>query len=565
MTRKDVESSGSKSVPIIFQSEGVFNTVITLDETNYDVWSHLMEMHIAEREKLLYIVGKAKRPLKSEERYERWYADNQKVKGWLLMSMKPEIMKRYLRVPTAREIWGALSKAFYDEGDELRVFTLNQKAFSIKQGGKSLTEYYGELVEIFQELDHQDKVVRKDPDDVIAYQKSVERLRDWRDKNPKHRKKDSRKQALVVVAEEGTYDDSIETTSTVVAAVNDCDMCPSVENAGLDVDDTSLNPSYEACQSNDNECSLDGETCPSNSLSKIPHQSELPKKQLPERVTRGIPKQTYETEISNTAKYLMSNFMCNQNLSKLNKSFVNKLSSVSIPNNVQEALTDARWKAAMNEEMKSLQKNETWDLVECPPGKRPVGCRWVYSVKHKANGTIERFKARLVAKGNQGKITTLIVYVDDMVLKGNDIEEMNSLQEQLSKEFEMKDLGFLKYFLGIEVSRSKRVIFLSQRKYTLDLLEETGEQHMGAVMRILRYLKYAPGKGIMFAKKEDWQSVSVYTNADWAGAIDDRRSTSGYFTFVRDNLVTWRSKKHNVVARVEAEFRGMALGLCEAL
>ncbi|RVW20346.1 Retrovirus-related Pol polyprotein from transposon TNT 1-94 [Vitis vinifera] len=49
----------------------------------------------------------------------------------------------------------------------------------------------------------------------------------------------------------------------------------------------------------------------------------------------------------------------------------------AIPNSMQEALVDPRWKAAMNEEMKSLQKNETWELVECPPGKKPVGCCWI--------------------------------------------------------------------------------------------------------------------------------------------------------------------------------------------
>ena len=91
--------------------------------------------------------------------------------------------------------------------------------------------------------------------------------------------------------------------------------------------------------------------------------------------------------------------MSNHRLSESNKSFVNQLSTVSILNCVQEALADPRWKAAMNEEMKSLQKNETWELVDHPPGKKPVGCRWVYTVKHKADGTIERFKARLVAKG----------------------------------------------------------------------------------------------------------------------------------------------------------------------
>ncbi|RVW37420.1 Retrovirus-related Pol polyprotein from transposon RE1 [Vitis vinifera] len=88
-------------------------------------------------------------------------------------------------------------------------------------------------------------------------------------------------------------------------------------------------------------------------------------------------------------------------------------------------------------------------------------------------------------------------------------------------------------------------------------MHNPGEQHMNAVMRILRYLKNAPGKGILFAKNINHQSIEVYTDANWAGAVDDRRSTSGYFTFVGGNLVTWKSKKQNVVARssAEAEFR----------
>ena len=71
----------------------------------------------------------------------------------------------------------------------------------------------------------------------------------------------------------------------------------------------------------------------------------------------------------------------------------------------------------------------------------------------------------------------------------------------------------------------------------------------------------------MFAKNVDHQSIEVYTNVDWVGAVDDRRSTFGYFTFIGGNLVTWKSKKHNVVVHLsaEAEFRGMALGLCKAL
>ncbi|XP_021730020.1 uncharacterized protein LOC110696990 [Chenopodium quinoa] len=75
----------------------------------------------------------------------------------------------------------------------------------------------------------------------------------------------------------------------------------------------------------------------------------------------------------------------------------------------------------------------------------------------------------------KGELTTcLIIYVDDMIITGDDIEEIEQLKGKLFQEFEMKDLGNLKYFLGIEVLRSKGGIFISQRKYILDFLTETG-------------------------------------------------------------------------------------------
>ena len=90
--------------------------------------------------------------------------------------------------------------------------------------------------------------------------------------------------------------------------------------------------------------------------------------------------------------------------------------------------------------------------------------------------------------------------------------------------------------------------------------------HLEAVNRILRYLKGCPGTGLLYTKQGNLQ-VECYTDADWAGSLDDRRSTSGYCTFVGGNLVSWRSKKQSVVARstAEAEFRAMAQGLCELL
>ena len=75
-------------------------------------------------------------------------------------------------------------------------------------------------------------------------------------------------------------------------------------------------------------------------------------------------------------------------------------------------------------------------------------------------------------KKKDGKITCLIIYVDDMIITGDDEEEIAELRKNLFQEFEMKDLGLLKYFLGIEVLRSKKGIFINQRKYILDLLAE---------------------------------------------------------------------------------------------
>jgi len=73
----------------------------------------------------------------------------------------------------------------------------------------------------------------------------------------------------------------------------------------------------------------------------------------------------------------------------------------------------------------------------------------------------------------EGRIAFLIVYVDDIILTGDDLEEMDKLKKSLSTEFEIKDLGLLRYFLGMEFVRSKKDIVVSQWKYMLDLFEET--------------------------------------------------------------------------------------------
>ncbi|XP_059669006.1 uncharacterized mitochondrial protein AtMg00820-like [Cornus florida] len=76
-----------------------------------------------------------------------------------------------------------------------------------------------------------------------------------------------------------------------------------------------------------------------------------------------------------------------------------QLNSIAVPKTLSEALNSREWKQAMKVEMDALEKNKTWETVELPKGKKTVGCKWVFSVKFNADGSLERYKARLVAKG----------------------------------------------------------------------------------------------------------------------------------------------------------------------
>ncbi|RVW16062.1 Retrovirus-related Pol polyprotein from transposon RE1 [Vitis vinifera] len=238
-------------------------------------------------------------------------------------------------------------------------------------------------------------------------------------------------------------------------------------------------------------------------------------------------------------KHPIAKYISYSNLSDNYKSFTTNISKLVVPRNIQEALDEPSWKLAVFEEMNALKKNGTWEVVDLPREKKVVGCKWVFTIKSKADGSVERYKARLVAKdleeevfmspppgfeesfgvgkvcklkkslyglkqsprawfehfgkvikhygytqsqadhmmfckhSNEGKVAILIVYVDDIVLTGDDCNELEKLKGKLAEEFEIKDLGALKYFLGMEFARSKEGIFVNQRKYVLDILDET--------------------------------------------------------------------------------------------
>ena len=80
------------------------------------------------------------------------------------------------------------------------------------------------------------------------------------------------------------------------------------------------------------------------------------------------------------------------------KALVTNLSYAEVPNTIEEALKDSNWSRAINEEIKALEKNSTWEIVDRPQDKKTMGCIWVFAIKYNSDGLIERYKARLVAR-----------------------------------------------------------------------------------------------------------------------------------------------------------------------
>ena len=88
-------------------------------------------------------------------------------------------------------------------------------------------------------------------------------------------------------------------------------------------------------------------------------------------------------------RYPLVNFVSYNNLSSSHHAFVASISSSVEPNTFAQAEHDPKWREAMNLEIEALEANGTWTLTTLPKGKKPIGCKWVYKIKYRSDGTIE--------------------------------------------------------------------------------------------------------------------------------------------------------------------------------
>ncbi|WVZ15560.1 hypothetical protein V8G54_013126 [Vigna mungo] len=376
---------------------------------------------------------------------------------------------------------------------------------------------------------------------------------------------------------------------------------------------------------------------------------------------------------------------------------------------VNESLAQPIWKAAMTEELRSIEKNKTWKLMDLPHGKQSIDVKWIFKTKVNPDGSVMKHKARLVAKGflqkegidftevfapvarletirivvaitcfrewnlfaldvkstflhgfleeevyikqppgfikkgrenqvykldkalyglrqaprawnkrinaffnNKGfkrcsvehslyvktnkdnNVLIVCLYVDDLLLTGSSLKKLEEFKQLMQTEFDMTDMGELRYFLGMEFSKTSAGLLMHQRKYVKDILSKfmmdkcneaetplevgkklrinAGEEAVDGtrykqLVRLLRFLCNSR-PDIMFGgqKREDLKPVG-YSDADFGGDEDDRKNTSGSIFFLHGAPVSWSSKKQNVIvfSSCESEYVAGSHVVCQSI
>ncbi|GJT86195.1 ribonuclease H-like domain-containing protein [Tanacetum coccineum] len=248
--------------------------------------------------------------------------------------------------------------------------------------------------------------------------------------------------------------------------------------------------------------------------------------------------------------------------------------SIVEPKNIKEAMADSAWIEAMQDELHQFDRLKVWELVDKPFGKMVIKLKWLWKNKKDEDQTVIRNKARLVAKG----------YAQE---EGIDFEESFAPVARLEAEevYVAQPEGFVDpdhpekvYLLRKALYGLKQAPrawydelsnFLMSKGFTKDLVKQYGysvlvikhdqlKSTSKEVKRIFKYLKGTINMGLWYPKDSGFE-LTAFSDADHAGCLDTRKSTSGGIQFLGDKLVSWMSKKQNCTAMSSAEAEYVAL------
>ncbi|XP_065631773.1 uncharacterized mitochondrial protein AtMg00810-like [Quercus suber] len=155
----------------------------------------------------------------------------------------------------------------------------------------------------------------------------------------------------------------------------------------------------------------------------------------------------------------------------------------------------------------------------------------------------------------------LLLYVDDMIITGDDFSDIQELKDFLNQQFEMKNLGYLSYFLGLEITHSIDRFYITQANKIVDTPVEVNAHLTPSGGKPLSnhslYRRLGTLFHSLFYSAQSPLVLSAFSVADWAGDPIDCKSTTGYCFLLSSSLISWRSKKQTHVAHsnIEAEYR----------
>ncbi|GAU35284.1 hypothetical protein TSUD_274860 [Trifolium subterraneum] len=610
-----------------------------LDGKNYHSWSRSFMKAVIMKNKLRFLNGSCVMPEPFDPTYEPWIRCNNLVLSWLMNSVISTISQSLVYTETASQAWDDL-KARFSRTDRVCISSLQRDLYALRQDSLSVTEFFTKLKGIWEELE----LYRPIPNCSCTFQCVCEAMRNA---------KKFREEDLVLLFLTGLNDHYGMVRSQILLM----DHFPQLNSVfGMIIQHESLN-GLDQIEDQTISGSINFARKPS-SYGKYPPKTD--------KLCTYCHKTNHVVENCYKKHGFPPGFRFRDGTvagSKHNGQA--STNCVDAEDQDQEHTSDKRVVAFFSSEeyqalMALLKSNsrsagessssQVNSFSKCFPSsasndKQGNGfIQWILdngATDHASRQWYAKLSQFLVTIGYSQKIadptlftksdnsnfTALLVYVDDIVLTGNCLEEITVTKRKLHEAFGIKDIGVLKFFLGLEVAHSEQGITLCQRKYCLDLLSETGNLgckpssipmdpshrlhhddstpheniteyralvgkllyltstrpdiafpvqqlsqfldaptslHFKAAHKVLRYLKGNPGTGLFFPRNSSLQ-LSGFSDADWGGCPDSRKSITGYCFFIGQSLICWKSKKQLTVSKSssEAEYRALASATCE--